>query len=58
MKYALIRQDGVVELREDSYELPINAIELTDEQYESLLASDSIISNGVVVANPNPIKLF
>jgi len=53
MKYALVNQNGLLEIREDSYELADGAIELTDEQYEQLCNGRSILQNGQVVNNPN-----
>jgi hypothetical protein len=53
MKYAIIREDGITELRED----PIGtdgAIILTDEQYNQLASSSHIISDGKIIINPNP----
>ena len=54
MKYAIIREDGITELREDVHEKSDSIIELTDEQYNQLLNSTHIISNGDIVVNPNP----
>jgi len=56
MKYAIVRQDGVTETREDSYELQPGAIPLTDEQFDQLRSFQFILVNGQVVANPNPPK--
>lgn len=56
MKYAIVRQDGVTEVREDSYELPQNAIKLNDEQYQQLCSGEYILQNGLIVVNPNPIR--
>jgi len=53
MKYALINQNGLLEIREDSYELADGAIELTDEQYSLLCNGRSILQNGQVVNNPD-----
>ena len=54
MKYATIRQDGVVELREDNHPLQEGSIVLNDEQYDKLINGTYIISNREVVINPNP----
>ena len=54
MKYAIVRQDGVTEIREDSLALPENAIELTNEQYAQLVSGFFILQNNEVVSNPNP----
>lgn len=55
MKYATINKNGATEIRFDSLnELPIGAVELTDEQYFLLLNGTHILSNGIVVINPNP----
>ena len=54
MKYAVIRQDGVTELREDSYVLSEGAMQLNDEQYNQLTSGAYILQNGQIVANPNP----
>ena len=56
MKYALIREDGVSEIREDNYSLPENAIVLTDEQYDFLLSGKYILQNNQIIANPNPTR--
>ena len=56
MKYAIVRQDGVTEIREDSYPLQEGAIVLTDEQYDQLIGGQYILQNGQIVANPNPPK--
>jgi hypothetical protein len=53
MKYVLIREDGVSEIREDNYSLPENAIVLTDEQYDFLLNGEYILQNNQMIANPN-----
>lgn len=53
MKYALINANGLLEIREDSYELANGAIELTDEQYVLLCNGRSILQNGKVINNPN-----
>jgi hypothetical protein len=54
MKYALTRQDGVTEIREDSYPLQEGAFELTDAQYDQLISGQYILQNNAIVANPNP----
>ena len=54
MKYAITRQDGITEIREDNYSLPQNAIQLNDEQYHQLVSAEYILQNGQIVANPNP----
>ena len=56
MKYAIIREDGVTELREDENSLQNNAIQLTNEQYDQLVSGVYILKNGVIVLNPNPPK--
>jgi len=56
MKYAIVRQDGVTEIREDSYPLPEGAFPLTDSQYDELLSGQYILQNGQIVVNPNPPK--
>jgi len=56
MKYALIRQDDVTEIREDNYSLPENAIVLTDEQYDQLVNGQYILQNNQIIANPNPTR--
>ena len=56
MKYAIVRQDGVTEIREDSYPLQPGAIQLTDEQYNQLIGGQYILQNGQIVANPTPPK--
>ena len=54
MKYALIRQDGITEIREDHNSLQENAIVLTNEQYEQLISGQFVLENGQIVSNPNP----
>jgi hypothetical protein len=54
MKYALVREDGLTEIREDNYSLPDNAIALTDLQYDQLTSGNYILRNGQIVANSNP----
>jgi hypothetical protein len=54
MKYALTRQDGATEIREDSYPLQEGAFELTDAQYDQLISGQYILQNNQIVANPNP----
>jgi len=53
MKYALIRQDGVTEIREDSYPLQEGAFALTDAQYDQLISGQYILQNNQITANPN-----
>jgi hypothetical protein len=54
MKYAVIRQDGVTEIREDNYALPNGAIVLNDGQYYQLTSGTYILQDGQIVSNPNP----
>jgi len=54
MKYAITRQDGITEVREDDYGLPDGAIQLNDEQYKQLVTGAYILENGQIVVNPNP----
>ena len=54
MKYAIVRQDGVTEIRQDSSTSVENAIELTDEQYNQLVSGFFIVQDKEIVANPNP----
>jgi hypothetical protein len=56
MKYALTRQDGVTEIREDSYPLQEGAFALTDAQYDQLISGQYILQNNQIVANPSPLK--
>jgi hypothetical protein len=56
MKYALIREDGVTEIREDSSVMPNNAIVLTDSQYNQLISGEYILQNSNIIINPNPKK--
>ena len=53
MKYALTRQDGVTEIREDNYPLQEGVFALTDAQYEQLISGQYILQNNQIVANPN-----
>jgi len=52
MKYAIVRQDGVTEIREDQYPLQEGAIVLTDKQYNQLISEQYILQNGQIVVNP------
>jgi len=54
MKYSIVRQDGVTEIRQDSSTSVENAIELTDEQYDQLVSGFFILQDKEIVANPNP----
>jgi hypothetical protein len=54
MKYAIVRQDGVTEIREDYSALAENAFELTNEQYAQLVSGFFILLNNQIVENPNP----
>ena len=56
MKYALIRKDGITEIREDSYPLQEGAFELTNAQYDQLISGQYILQNNQIVANPSPLK--
>jgi len=56
MKYAIVRQDGVTEIREDNYSLQEGAIVLNNEQYEQLISGKYILQNGQIVVNPEPPK--
>ena len=56
MKYAIVRQDGVTEIREDLHPLQEGAIVLTNEQYDQLISGQYIVQNGQIVVNPNPPK--
>ena len=56
MKYAIVRTDGVTEVREDSYPLQEGAIVLTDADYDKLISGQYVLQNGQIVANPTPPK--
>ena len=56
MKYAIIRNDGVAEFREDNYATPDNAILLTDEQYDQLICGEYIIQKGLLTKAPISAK--
>jgi len=56
MKYAIVRQDGVTEIREDNHPLQEGAIVLTDSEYDQLISGLYILQNGQVVVNPEPPK--
>ena len=58
MKYAIVRQDGVTEIREDNYSLQEGAIQLTDAQYDQLISGQYILQNGQIVVNPEPPKVM
>jgi len=57
MKYAIVRQDGITEIREDNYPLQEGAIQLTDAQHDQLISGQYILQNGQIVVNPNQPKL-
>lgn len=52
MKYAIIRPDGVMELRQAAE--ATEGILLTDEDYAGLISGQLVIVAGEVVTNPNP----
>lgn len=52
MKYVIVQSNGSVEVREDSYELPVNAFALTDDEYSQLLNESHIFVDGSIVPNP------
>lgn len=56
MKYALIRDDGITEIREDSYPLQENAFVLNENQANQLMSGFFILQNGEIIKNPNPVK--
>jgi hypothetical protein len=53
MKYAIIKENGATEIREDMYPLQENAIALTDEQHAQLISGKYILKNNKIVVNPN-----
>jgi hypothetical protein len=53
MKYAIVKENGATEIREDSYPLQENAIVLTDEQHAQLVSGKYMLQDGKVVVNPN-----
>ena len=57
MKYAIVRQDGVTEIRQDSSTFVENAFLLTDEQYTQLVENKYILKDGEIVVNPDQEKL-
>jgi hypothetical protein len=57
MKYVIVQSNGAVEVREDSYEIPTNAFVLTDDDYNKLLSGTHIFLNGLVIDNPEPLKI-
>jgi hypothetical protein len=57
MKYVIVQSNGAVEVREDSYEIPTNAFILTDDDYNKLLSGTHIFLNGLVIDNPEPLKI-
>ena len=57
MKYAIVRQDGVTEVREDSNPLQENALLLTNEQYDQLISGQYIVQNGQIVINTDFAKI-
>jgi len=56
MKYAIVRQDGVTEIREDDYPLKDGAFVLNEEQFNKLSSGLFILQNDQIVTNPNPLK--
>jgi hypothetical protein len=57
MKYAIVRDDGATEIREDEYPLQDNAIVLSDEQHAQLMSGRYILQDNKIVANSNFRKL-
>lgn len=59
MKYAIVRIDGVVEVKEDSSsDLPQGAIQLTDENYQKLTSGNYALVNGEIVPyTPPPAEI-
>jgi len=55
MKYVITRENGVTEIREDSYSLQNDAFVLTNEQYEQLMSENFVFQNGQIVVNPNKL---
>ena len=56
MKYAIVRTDGITEVREDSHPLQEGAIVLTDADYDQLISGQYVLQDGQIVANPTPPK--
>ena len=56
MRYAVTRQDGATEVREDNYDLPQGALKLNDEQYHQLASGAYILQNGQLAVNQSPPK--
>ena len=56
MKYAIVRTDGVTEIREDSHPLQEGAMVLTDAEYDQLISGQYVLQDGQIVANPTPPK--
>lgn len=51
MKYAIIRDDGGIELREDSgVGLPPDSVALEDGDFDKIIAGTHEINNGKIVA--------
>ena len=57
MKYAIVRDDGATEIREDEHPLQDNAIVLSDEQHAQLMSGRYILQDNKIVANSNFRKL-
>ena len=53
MRYAIVNSNGATEIREDSYPLQSDALELTDAQHEQLTSGKYILENGQIIASPN-----
>ena len=56
MKYAIVRTDGVTEVREDSHPFQEGAMVLTDAEYDQLISGQYVLQNSQIVANPTPPK--
>lgn len=48
-KYLIVRPDGVIEIRWDSYSVPVGAILITNEQYNGLVDGTLTYVNGQFV---------
>jgi hypothetical protein len=49
MKYAIVKEDGATEIREDSYPLQDGAIVLTDEEHAQLISGKFVVKNMKIV---------
>ena len=55
MKYTIVNEKGIVEVRQNSdAEIPNGGIALNDSEYSGLLNGTLMLDGNEVVVNPNP----